>query len=763
MNTFRFLFLVTASFVLAGTVTFAERVTPEYAKQNLDLVPATDPAATDAPKLLPAVKGQHPRLLYTQDEIATLKTRIPGDPILKAAYDQNLAIFKRFKFSPPAPDKPPAIVLDDTSALSSSMERYAGLAYFYSLDKDPATKQNIIDILTMMKDQPYWNDSAELDSNMGCSVNMLMMAVLFDAVCNDLEPAFRAQVADAILTHARRMYYLGFMQKSLIKNKYWQQDPQPNHRWYRIAGTVASLIVLDGEPNIKTDYLLQEMKKEMDFVMKSYPPDGDCHEGAGYQTFGFASILRAAQIMDRNLGTTYLKDTGLSKAWSQQIYYAAPAGGSHLSFGDDMNNPGVFTKLDAAFFGCMGASRDKDAQAVYKRYYTAKAVTADPKRPYNNPWDMLEFYDPTVGEGDVNKLPTTRLFADLGAASFRNSWEADATLFTFKCGPSGGYKLNEYRQSHADQYGNGHYINVAHDDPDANSFAMATGADFMFHPGLYSFRKISEQLSTITVDNKGQINEGIEFGQPVDGVDMRTLAGLTGWKQGEHGRAIIEGEAAHAYVGMNYKELYAWQYPETVPPPGTPATAEPLPKHAIGGPIKPPPPPVLKRYRRTAVWMPGDYILLLDDIRGEGKHDIMWRGTVQKGQIDNAAEGRCHSYSKNGTQCDFQILADKDFNGALDYEFLDGRFGSFLAQQFQFSLNTDEVRFATCFDPWKKKPTLTLKKDGDTVTLNVKSATYDDTWTWKAAKDDTTPSQIEGKRAGASLIALTESDKAPKD
>jgi hypothetical protein len=299
---------------------------------------------------------------------------------------------------------------------------------------------------------------------------------------------------------------------------------------------------------------------------------------------------------------------------------------------------------------------------------------------------------------------------------------------------------------------------------------MTIGSDFMFHPGLYSLHKITENQSTITVDDKGQINEGIEFMQPVDGVDQRTLCGLTGWKQDDKGRVIIEGEAGKSYIGMDFNQLHDWQYPETVPdpiPPGTPPPATPpapKPKNPITGLVKQPPPPVLKRYRRTAIWMPGEYVLVLDDIRAaSGQHDIMWRGTVQKGKIVDAANGFCQSYAKDGTACDFQILANKDFNGALDFEFLDGRFGSFLAQQFQFSQKTDAIKFACCFDPWKKKPAMTLKESGDTVTLNVKSDSFDDTWTWTGAKDDATPSAIAGTRAGAPLIALTESDKAPKE
>jgi hypothetical protein len=437
-----------------------------------------------------------------------------------------------------------------------------------------------------------------------------------------------------------------------------------------------------------------------------------------------------------------------------------------MSFGDDMNSPGIFTKPDAAFFACMTLNQNKDAQAMYKRYYESKQVNPSaPTRAFNNPWDMLEFYDPTVGEGNANAIPTNRLFSDLGAASLRDSWDPTATAFTFKCCGYGGNKLDEYSVAYADKYGNPHYLNTAHDDPDANSFSLTIGSDFMFHPGLYSLHKITENQNCVTIDGKGQINEGSDFTQPVDGVDMRTLAWLTGWKQGDNGRTIIEGEARNAYIGMDYKELYAYQYPETVQPPPAPGQPPPPPKprNPITGHIKAPPAPVLSRFRRTAIWMPGEYVLLLDDIRGNGQHDIMWRGTVQKGKIVDAPSGKCQSYAKDGSSCDFQILADKDFNGGLDFEFLDGRFGSFLAQQFQFSVKTDAVRFACLFDPWKKKPNMTLKKNGDVVTLEVKSDSFDDTWTWNAAKDDHTPSNISGVRGGSTpLISLTDADKAPQ-
>ena len=57
---------------------------------------------------------------------------------------------------------------------------------------------------------------------------------------------------------------------------------------------------------------------------------------------------------------------------------------------------------------------------------------------------------------------------------------------------------------------------------------------------------------------------------------------------------------------------------------------------------------------------------------------------------------------------------------------------------------------------------MTLKETGDTVTLIVCSATFEDTWIWQGAKDSITPSSVNGKRGATSLISLSEKDQAPR-
>jgi hypothetical protein len=712
--------------------------TPDLIQKDLAQVPPSDPAVTNVPEIVAAMKGVHPRLLFTAAEIAALKARIPTDPVLQKAYDGTTQ-WAKMSFVPTGPN--PIIVQDDQSALVKAFSQAPALAYSYALDKDPAIKQKIVATLTDMLNAPFWGNNNELDNSMGTACNMFLVALLYDTVYNELDPDLRGKLAQKIFTHARRMYYLGHKQLAVNYVKYWQFDPQPNHRWYRDMGLAACVLAVADEPGIDSGYMLQSLKDEMDFVMKWYPPDGDCHEGAGYQNFGYTPIVSACEMMDRVLGTTYLQDSGLKNAWWQQIYYWVPGRLSDISWGDDQNGLAAFySQNDDTFFLGPHLSRDQDAQAaLLMRLDKTVAYLAAKGKPTVMPWTMLAYYDPTVGQGDYHNLALYKLFPDIGAASMRDSWADDAVVFTFKCGPYGGYKLNAYRNSTLDAQGNPHAVNVAHDDPDANEFALAVGNGFAFHPGVYTESsdpkvvKLTQEHSTITVDGKGQVGEGYGFTQPVGHYDMTQLSYLTGWKTDDKGHIIVEGEAGNAYRDCTGPELKVKQ---TLPD------------------------PVLKTYRRTAIWLPKEYILILDNIQANGPHTIVWRGTAPQSQVAN---GQGIATTETGTPVAFQTVSDHTFDSKSVPMTLFGRFGNVPVQQIQYTLSTDAVKFATVLDPWKTNPQVKISSNGGATTVTVHTAGFDDTWTWNDPKDATTPSSIGGSRGGAPLISLTDADKAPKE
>lgn len=207
-----------------------------------------------------------------------------------------------------------------------------------------------------------------------------------------------------------------------------------------------------------------------------------------------------------------------------------------MSYGDAKNAAGRTLGKAAAFFIGPKLSRDPAAQAAMEwLYQDCGAQTQD--------WLMLLCYDPTVDTGSVGDLPRVKLFSDLGVVYARNSWKDDAPVLMFKCGPYGGFKLNAYRHA----FEKPHYINVAHDDPDANSFALCVDGGFAPHPSAYDNPKLTSDHNTLLVNGDGQKGEGTGWMQPIPDTDMRALSYLTGWKKGNNGGFIIEGEAGNAY------------------------------------------------------------------------------------------------------------------------------------------------------------------------------------------------------------------------
>ena len=97
-------------------------------------MPATDPAAPDAPKVLESMRGVHPRLLFTQQEIDALKPAIEADPILK---DTAAGIVTQAKRPQKLSGNPPDIVKSDTPAIVTSGSRLPALAYAWGAGQGP--------------------------------------------------------------------------------------------------------------------------------------------------------------------------------------------------------------------------------------------------------------------------------------------------------------------------------------------------------------------------------------------------------------------------------------------------------------------------------------------------------------------------------------------------------------------------------------------------------------------------------------------------
>jgi hypothetical protein len=124
--------------------------------------------------------------------------------------------------------------------------------------------------------------------------------------------------------------------------------------------------------------------------------------------------------------------------------------------------------------------------------------------------------------------------------------------------PVGGHELNRYRNAHGFKY-----INVAHDDPDANSFTLVRDGRYLAETDRYSRRKRSANHNTIPRERQGasraRAARRARRTQPATGrTDMREMAYVTAYQETEQ-YVLIEGEAAGSYPGLErFRRSFLW-------------------------------------------------------------------------------------------------------------------------------------------------------------------------------------------------------------
>ena len=656
--------------------------------------PEGDPPAGRVVNLVPAVAHRHPRLLFSAQDVPAMKKLAETDG--KVFFDQLMAYLPACQ-----PPEKTDFLHDDTDGIRQGMWRMPTVGLHYVLTGDEKSLKAGIGFLERFTALDHWQLGDEMDSGMGSANVMAGVAMLYDWLYNDLDPAFREKVRQKLLLMARRQYYFGHLMLSPATH-YWQSDPQNNHRWHRDAGLALAVLGIAGD-GPDDQWMLEKTADELEFVADWLPDDGTCHESPGYMVFGGPYVTLALQAADRCLGTHYLDHPFFKNTPLFRLHTLTPGYRDSFPFGDSGGNG----FMNNYFFKCTSQHGLRDVQAGLMDF--AKAD----EDAFQYGWTSLVWYDPKLTGGSVDRLATTAFFPDLGIAFMRDGWNAGVGAM-FKCGTYGGRKLNEYRNKREFQY-----INVAHDDPDANMFVVFTGGELVADDDRYSEKKMTNGHNTILVNGKGQKNEGDEWTQPLSNTDMMDLAKTVTWKDTDD-VVVAEGEAADMY-------------------------------------------PDLTRYRRSFIWVRGRYILLLDDIGAAKDAEITW--LVQSPEVEtiNAAQ---HAYrlKKGAATCDFQVAADCDSAVIVDSA-AQSRGRPLGYKQLQLKKKAAHWKLASVFDPWShRNVTVAVSPaSGGSAAVMVTGPGFTDTWRWTAAPDKNTPSSLRCERDGRTVVTVGPEDRAPTE
>jgi hypothetical protein len=320
----------------------------------------------------------------------------------------------------------------------------------------------------------------------------------------------------------------------------------------------------------------------------------------------------------------------------------------------------------------------------------------------------------------------------MGLTFLRDGWDKENVGAMFKCGPLGGYKLNEYRKTFA-KNGVLKGVNVAHDDPDANSFIIWKNGALVAETDQYSAHKTSAHHNTILINGMGQMVPGrMEpqmWSQPASG-EMRDMTVVTSFK--DAGDVVVcEGEASGSYLAIKQGDKYR---------------------------------PALDRYRRTFVWVKGSYLLVLDDIKAPEAVDITW--LMQAPQLTRQDNKKLEFVLKHqNASCGMQInqIGKVVLDPVIGVSPADnhGKDGGPLGwQQLQLKGHSNILKLATLMTPWGGNYKVVTKPlSNGSVQITISGNGVKDTWNWVPAKGKFEPSFIKGARKGGFAIQVGDMDK----
>lgn len=648
-------------------------------------VPATDPTL-DPGEHAPfndALLGQHPRLLFDAAELTQLQTDIQSEPLL-SHYNQLLGYLgasqvpnsSNFQTNP-------------TEAQRQGLWRMPTVALHYALTGSTTSRDRSIAFMQWLNGYATWENGGEQDSGMAAANMMVGAALSYDWLYHELDPAFRETFRQKLFHHAREMYYRGhvFQQGS----GYWQQDPQNNHRWHRNAG-LALCMLAAYEGNAEEEWMLRQVFDELAFIANYLPDDGTSHESPTYLVFGAAHLTLALEAADNCFGTSYLDLPFYENVGRFAAQTIAPGFNHFFMYGDTSDDSGAYGQ-----YKMLATTRhaQPDLQDAMDHLFDVNPGA------FEFAWMGIVWRGSSELGGDYQNVPLVDHFEDLGLTFMREGWSHGDAAAMFKAGAPGGIRLNEYRNDN-----NGHYINIAHDDLDANMFVLFKDDEWVAETDRYSYSKKSANINTILVDGVGQRtqgrSEGGQWTQPGhNGQDMTQMAYIT-WEEDNIDTVVTEGEAAVSYRGA------------------------------------------LDRYRRSFIWRDGEYVLVLDDIRASANRRIDW--LIQSGSVNTRNQSNLEfTLVKGAASCEFDVDATQPLSVAKQTSPADHRNTLLGWEQLRLTNTaTQNLQVASAYDLWDKGSLTVALSDvtATGATITVTGGGVNDVWEWTFAPDNQTASTI---------------------
>jgi len=382
-----------------------------------------------------AQKLKHPCLLYTPERIQLAKQRVKNDLRMAAAWDDvkmkaDAALNKND--------------LNESNCLA--------LAYLMTDEKKYADKVKTL-LLNSVQGKP-WSSTDEMllrkpawRADLGLAQKCQVTAIAFDGIYNTLSADERNIIAQGLSKYG--------LEPSMDD---WFLEPtrihslnSMGHNWWTACTCMGGLLATSienevpeaGKIAVKLYDQLPEWFSfagdELQNKMKSFDVNGGMYESVNYATFGISEALLfrlSWQNAHPDVQPNDIPELEKTPEFFMHVCYPRIGILNSVNFGDSRSNVVGDNTLMLLY-----ALGNKDANILW---YLNQVVDGQHREgnSRNTPIGLLYYPDVTQAPA-VPNLKLSQLFSDFGWATFRTSWNKDATLLAVKSG-------HTWNHSHAD-------------------------------------------------------------------------------------------------------------------------------------------------------------------------------------------------------------------------------------------------------------------------------------------------------------------------
>jgi hypothetical protein len=487
--------------------------------------------------LRPELVGVHPRVYFTERELAELRKRARTSH--RELWQRTLSNVQALADEPPPP---PAQKRREQNAVGLAI---AEAAFVYKIEGDKKyldAARKYMDAAVSYDIWGYANNKPNVDLAAGHLLYGLGWA--YDLLYHDLSETERARYRNKLIKQARLLADY-FKPKPGRTYAYSQ-----NHTFIPLTGLgVAAYALYDEAPEARAWASLT--RAIYDRVLATYSQDGYYYEGFEYWIFSTPWLVHYLDAHAHATGEDLYDRPGFRQMHQYVAHSTLPTGKYVFDFGDIFEGAltragegedykrthpqGRFYSNYNLLYRMAQRFQSGEAQGVAEWLKRFDQVNAE------DFWSLV-WYDSNLKPVAMEKQTTSHYFPDHDVFYWRNNWSKDATAFAFKCGPPEGHHTAVALQQFPDWR-----LSSGHAHPDANSFIIFARGEYLTGDTGYAGLPMTEHHNTLLINGKGQAREGA--GHDVfDDVPYAELNRIRiSEVKVERNRVIVRGDATGAY------------------------------------------------------------------------------------------------------------------------------------------------------------------------------------------------------------------------